>query len=299
MIKSGKLVLAFLLTALISREPPCFAQTETPLPERGFTVMLGTSPETTIAVAKALAERNGSLVCVLATTRDEADTLRLKVHREKLGGRIVVGQFGKDGSLPFPDRFVNLIICDADRLGEAAPSEEELRRVLAVKGMLTLTKEGQTQLHRAVPNENIDGWYSHWYDAAGNCLSQDRIAGFPWSLQWQHGPALEDGTADGKIVRIAEGRIVFLDNLSAELVCRDAGNGLLAWKKFLGSPQNSDVCIAGGRVHVWFDPESKTPQPGKGKEAGWLTALDLESGKVELVYKEGVQAGTAASVERP
>ena len=228
MIRSGKLVLAFLMPALVALEPPCCAQTETPLPERGFTVMLGTSPETTIAVAKAL-ERNGSLVCVMATTRDEADTLRFQVHREKLGGRVVVGRVGNGGSLPFPDRFVNLVIGDADRLGKSAPFEEELRRVLAVEGMLTLTKDGQTQLHRATPDENIDGWFSHWYDAAGNCLSQDRVAGFPRSLQWQHGPALEDGTADGKMVRIAEGRIVFLDNLGAELVCRDAGNGLLAF----------------------------------------------------------------------
>lgn len=297
MTPPGKLVPAFLLLVLVSLEAS--AQEGTPLPERGFTVMLGTPPESTIPAAKALVERNGSLVCLLAVTQDEANTLRLKVQRQNLGGRIVVGRVGKDGSLPFPDRFVNLLICDADRLGQIAPSEEELRRVLAVDGMLSLTKDGQSQPHRANPDENIDGWFSHWYDAAGNCLSQDQVAGFPRSLQWQHGPALEDGTADGKIVRIADGRIVFLDNLSAELVCRDAGNGRLAWKKYLGSPQNSDVCIAGGRVHVWFDPDTKTPQPGKGKEAGWLTALDLQNGNVELVYKEGVRAGTAASVEIP
>ena len=65
------------------------------------------------------------------------------------------------------------------------------------------------------------------------------VAGFPQAVQWQHGPAMEDGCGNGKIPRVAGGRHVAVDSFSGDLVCRDAGNGVLLWRVPLAQSPNA------------------------------------------------------------
>ena len=150
---------------------------------------------------------------------------------------------------------------------------------------------------RAVRDERSDDWTHRWYDASGNCVSQDRVAALPQSVQWQHGPAMEDGTADGKLLRIADGRWVTIDTTSGDLVCRDAGNGTLLWRKaFLLSPRD-DMAIAAGRIHFYYDRElvldaRRREQPSSGP----LVAANLATGDIVATYDEGLRSGTAKRI---
>lgn len=228
---------------------------------------------------------------------------RAAIDRLGLGGRIKVDPLSMDGHLPHPDLFVNLLVLDSSRVpSERRPRPDEIRRVLAVRGAaLVRSRENDSWRQESLSlRRDIDGWFSHWYDATGNCVSRDAVAAFPNAVQWQHGPALEDATSDGKIPRIGNGRLVVLDSISGELVCRDAGNGLLLWHRYIGSDPKGDVAIAGNRVHLWYDPavENEDHDPHRRRERGLLTALALEDGRIVQTYAEGLRAGAAASIER-
>ena len=259
--------------------------------DRGLALVI----DNNIDSAAQLAESGRWLVHLLASDSANANRLRASVQKQNLGGRVVVGVLPTTGFLPHPDRFVNLVLADIDLLGKRAPTMSEIQRILAVRGSASLRQGGQWKTIPKQRDPRLDGWFSHWYDAAGNCVSNDKLAGFPIAVQWQHGPALEDGTADGKIPRIADGRTLFMDNLSGDLICRDAGNGLLLWRLHIGSVQNSDISIAAGRIHVWLDP--KRTDRDRDREVGTLAAVDLSTGKVVQVYDQGLKAGTAKSIE--
>jgi outer membrane protein assembly factor BamB len=170
----------------------------------------------------------------------------------------------------------------------------ELLRVLAVRGAAVVGGK----VVRKPTDDRIDGWFTRWYDASGNCASRDRVAGFPEAMQWQHGPAMEDGTGDGKIPYIADGYLVHLGGKDGVLVCRDAGNGTLLWTRYVGLRQNAGIAIAAGRVHLWHDAKAeRSPDPKRMAERGPLVAIDLATGEMVQTYGEGLQAGTAKPIE--
>lgn len=242
------------------------------------------------------------LVHLLTPHREHISAFRQRVHKANLGGKVVVALFPADGHLPHPDRFVNAVFIDRDTLGTGIVDSKEIRRVVTQHGAIIHNGkrlELKAEATSVPTDQRLDGWFSHWYDASGNCVSQDEIAGFPRAVQWQHGPAMEDGTADGKIPRIAHGRALFLDNLSGDLICRNAGNGLLQWRKHVGLTQNSALSIAGRHVHLWYAPDKEANGRDRGRETGFLAALDLTSGKVVQTYKQGLEAGTAEAIEVP
>lgn len=253
--------------------------------------------DTGAVMACDLARSGRWLVHLLVPGEERVATAQELVTGRGLGGRVVVASLQPEGKLPHPDRFANLVMADLDGLGSMAPEASEIERALAVRGASFVRKDGTWQATPKRSEPDLDGWFAHWYDAAGNCVSRDRIAGFPRSVQWQHGPAMEDGTADGKIPRIADGRLVLLDNHSGDLICRDAANGLLLWRRAIGSRQNSDVSLAAGRVHLWYDPEREPEERDRRKETGPLSALDLETGQVAQVYDQGLRAGTVDAIE--
>ena len=226
-----------------------------------------------------------------------------RIQEEQLGGRIVVQPLQKAGLLPYPDRFVNLLIIKQDILNRYPFLSKESERVLAVRGARIVRGSPQARrtqfgfVTHSDHHQQIDSWSHRWYDATGNCVSYDKQVGFPVAIQWQHGPAMEDGTGDGKVPRIADGRLISLDAITGELVCRDAGNGLLLWKRYVGSRQNSDLAIVAERVYLWFDEKSLQTSNRKAfAERGPLVAFDLKSGQLLQTYDEGLTGGTAPSI---
>jgi outer membrane protein assembly factor BamB len=263
----------------------------------GLAVVIGSSLD--YAANLAAPGRMQVHLLVPSGESDAVHAVRGTVLERNLGGRVIVARLPHTGRLPHPDRFVNLLIADRDALGEDAPALAELLRVLALRGAAYLRNDGQWRVHRPPQNPQLDGWFSHWYDASGNCVSRDRVAGFPRTAQWRHGPAMEDGTADGKIVRVADGRALFVDQGGGDLICRDAGNGSLLWRRSVGLDQRNDISIAAGRVHLWYDPEQAPSDPKRRQARGPLTAFDPATGETAQVYEKGLRAGTAKGIETP
>jgi outer membrane protein assembly factor BamB len=261
----------------------------------GLVLILGDDLE----LAEQLEGRGRRLMHMLVAGPDSVDRLREAVQTRKLGGRVVVSALPADGHLPHPDRFVNFLVADLDALGDRSPDLGELTRVLAIHGSGWIRQAGGWRRIEKSEDVRLDGWYSHWYDASGNCVGRDRISGFPRSVQWQHGPAMEDGTADGKIPRVADGRIVFRDQTSGDLVCRDTGNGLLLWRRYLGGPQNGDLAIVADRVYAWHDVQADPAEGSTRRESGVLAEFDLATGDLLRAFDHGLRAGTAESVEMP
>lgn len=262
--------------------------------ERGLILVIDQQYDSAFQLAST-----GNYLVHLIIDSNQVNKVRQLILEKKLGGRLLVHPRTKDYHLPHPDRFVNLILANADPLNNQLPTETELQRILAIRGKIAIKKNNKWQITSKRSLEKLDGWFSHWYNATGNCVSQDQFAGVPRIIQWQHGPMFEDGTADGKLPRIAQGYAVFLDNRSGDLICRDAGNGLLLWKRFIGSEQNSDIALTTDHLHLWHDPTRQRMSRSKSTETGYLTAFELATGKIAQVYKAGLKAGTAKSIEVP
>ena len=172
--------------------------------DRGIALILGDQFE----LAAEFAESGRWIVHLTPADADEIARARAEFARLGLAGRVHVSPLSGDGHLPHPDRFVNLVVADLDAVPNKASVRKEIGRVLAVRAASYLWEGGKWSSERETADHEIDGWFSRWYDASGNAVSKDKIAGFPRAVQWQHGPAMEDGTADGKIMRVADGRIV-------------------------------------------------------------------------------------------
>lgn len=253
-------------------------------------------------LACELAEGGKLLVHLLVGQPDLVESLGRLIQSRGLGGRVVVQTLAADGHLPHPDRFVNLAVADLDKLAARGWKRAELERVLAVRGAAYVRENGKWQAQATSRNAKakLDDWTHRFYDASGNCVSRDAVAAVPRAVQWQHGPALEDGTADGKVPRIADGRFVTFDGQSGDLVCRDASNGSLLWRRYIGSPQAADLALVGGQIYLYFDEAAKAGEERRGNaERGPLVALDLATGKLVKTYDEALRAGTANAVATP
>jgi len=261
--------------------------------DTGLAVVLGGDAE----VPASLAGEGRMIVHWLIADGARVDAAREDIARRGLGGRVVVGPLPDGGRLPQPDRFVNLLVADLDALGDRGPAPAEIDRVLAVRGASYVKGRGQWRAEPKAGDANLDGWTHRFYDASGNCVGRDRLAGFPQAVQWQHGPAMEDGCGNGKIPRIAEGRHVAVDSFTGDLVCRDAGNGTLLWRVPAQS-ENADFALVDGRIYLYYDPEAdeETRRRHRGGH-GPLAALDLATGQTVQVYDESLRGGTAEAIE--
>jgi outer membrane protein assembly factor BamB len=260
----------------------------------GLAAVLGGDAET----PASLAAEGRMIVHWLVADATRVDGVRVEIARRGLGGRVVLGTLSDDGRLPQPDRLVNLLVGDLDALGDRAPATAEIDRVLAVRGASYVQSRGQWRVRPSLRNEKLDGWTHRFYDASGNCVGRDRLVGFPRAVQWQHGPAMEDGCGNGKIPRIADGRHVAVDTFTGDLVCRDAGNGTLLWRVPVAQSENADFAVVDGRIYLYFDAEADDEERRRYRTGhGPLVALDLATGKTVQVYDESLRGGTADVIE--
>jgi len=169
-------------------------------------------------------------------------------------GQVTAFEF--DGErLPYVDNLVNLLLVqDADGIPEA-----EMERVLAPRGVLVskvvsentsleFQKVGGWFAYRKPVPEAIDDWPMHMYEPGNNAVSQDRVVGPPKRLQWRSGPTWtrshEFASSLNAMVSM-QGKLFYVmdegSRLSAvlperwKLVCRDAFNGIVLWKRPLPS----------------------------------------------------------------
>jgi len=256
--------------------------------QSGLVCLVG---EAHLGLARNFARNGRFLVHWLVTGRQDIDVLRKQAQAANLGGLVIIEPAESTRRLPYPARFVSLLVADLDRLGDQPTVEVEVRRVLATRGAAYLKQGGRWGVLKtdraAAP---IDDWTHKWYDASGNPVSRDRLAGLPQLVQWQHGPAMHDGAVPGKMPRIADGRFFAIDNASGALVCRDAGNGLLLWRRELGLPATTDFVALDGRVYLHHDPDAAAGSSRRFAERGPLVGLDASDGKLLQVYRDGLRA---------
>jgi outer membrane protein assembly factor BamB len=199
------------------------------------------------------------------------DRARRNIQSLGLYGPVSVEQWtGK--RLPYADNLVNLVV--SAHLG-GIPMDEVMR-VLAPGGVAYVQTDGQwTRTVKPRP-EGIDEWTHFLHDAGNNAVARDTVVGPPRSLQWAAPPlwlrshetpsgfeALVCG--GGRVFYLLdEGLIGITDQRLPErwaLICRDAFNGKLLWRRPIapwGWPQwaaakfqNHDwTTITGGRTAV-------------------------------------------------
>jgi len=148
--------------------------------------------------------------------------------------------------LPYTDNLINLIVVqDAGKV-----SMDEVMRVLVPNGVAYIKKGGKwTKTVKRWPKE-IDEWTHFLHDASNNAVAHDFVVGPPRSLQWVAPPLWlrSHETPSGIQAPVsAAGRLFYffdegLIGITDErlpdrwsLVCRDAFNGRLLWKRSLDS----------------------------------------------------------------
>ncbi|MBC8874579.1 MAG: PQQ-binding-like beta-propeller repeat protein [Planctomycetes bacterium] len=173
---------------------------------------------------------------------------RRHVHSAGLYGPVSVEQFSGT-KLPYTDNLVNLVIRDVG----CEIRDEEIMRVLAPGGVvLFFNRQSQIENRKWIKPwpDNIDEWGHFLHDATGNAVADDSVVGPPRSLQWIAPPLwlrsheTPSGiqapvSAGGRLFYFFdEGLIGITDERlpdSWSLVCRDAFNGKLLWKRSLES----------------------------------------------------------------
>jgi outer membrane protein assembly factor BamB len=183
--------------------------------------------------------RAGGAYVVHGLDVDAADVARAREHVRGLG---LYGEVSVDllagARLPYVDNLVNLLV--ADGLGPVPMAE--VVRVLAPGGVALV---GGKKTVKPWPAD-IDEWAHYLHDAGNNAVADDVQVGPPRSMQWVAPPLwlrsheTPSGfeamvTSGGRVFYIFdEGLIGITDQRLPErwaLVCRDAFNGQLLWKR--------------------------------------------------------------------
>ena len=180
----------------------------------------------------------------------EANPAKVAEARSYIRGQGVYGPVSVErysGSLlPYSDNLINLIVVqDAGKV-----PMDEIMRVLAPGGVTCVWRNGKwDKTVKAWPG-NIDQWTHFLHDASNNAVADDTAIGPPRSLQWVAPPLWlrSHETPSGIQASVSAGGRLFyffdegLVGITDErlpdrwsLVCRDAFNGRLLWKRPLGS----------------------------------------------------------------
>jgi len=204
-------------------------------------------------------------------------------HIRSLGhyGRISIDAF--DGKrLPYADDIVNLMLVESG----LQVSTEEIARTLAPRGIVLFRSsapafpgwtrppvEGWTAYCKPVPND-IDEWTHFCQGPHNNPAANDTRVGFPRHLQWDAAPDWahhHQATRGIESIVSAKGRLIYLvsegeasmgDTLPERwvLVARDTFNGVMLWKKAVGSFDYGERWSAKAQPGRVFYPKQRKRQ---------------------------------------
>ena len=207
----------------------------------GFVVHIGCGDGTLTAALRA----NESYL-VHGLDADTANVQKARGHIATLGlyGPVSVEQWA-GGRLPYADDLANLVVSEDPNATPMA----EVMRVLCPNGVACVKRDGQwTKTVKPRPKE-IDDWTHFLHDAGNNAVAHDTVVGPPRSLHWMAPPlwlrshetpsgfqAMVCG--GGRVFYLLdEGLIGITDQRLPErwaLLCRDAFNGKLLWRRPIG-----------------------------------------------------------------
>jgi outer membrane protein assembly factor BamB len=219
----------------------------------------------------ALRPNDGYTVHGLETDAARVTEARRYIQEQNIYGFVSIEQYSGT-ALPYTDNLVNLIVVqDAGEI-----REDEIMRVLAPGGVACIQRNGTWRKTVKARPENIDEWTHFLHDASNNAVADDSVVGPPRSLQWVAPPLWlrshetpsgiqSPVSAGGRMFYFFdEGLIGITDERLPDrwsLVCRDAFNGRLLWKRPLaawgwrewdpGRWEGKDwTTLGGGRTNV-------------------------------------------------
>mgnify|MGYP005652794695 CR=1 FL=1 len=189
----------------------------------------------------ALRVDEGFTVHGLAASAKDVEAARAHLLAQGLYGPVSVERLaGK--ALPYADGLIDLVVVE-DRLG--VPMAEILR--VLVPGGVALAREGEGWRKTVKPpSPDTDEWSHYLHDAGNNAVANDSVVGLPRRLKWVAPPLWlrSHETASGVQAQVAsggrlfyifdEGLIGIVDERLPErwsIVCRNAFNGKLLWKR--------------------------------------------------------------------
>ena len=244
--------------------------------------------------AQAVALCNGGRMLVHALSLDEAACEAVRRHIAEAGlYGLVSAALWRGARLPYADNLVNLLVADCAALGQAAPAEAEILRVLVPgRGAAWLKRKGKWDTLRKPMPESLDGWEQYWYDATGNPISRDEAVRPSTGLQWITG---SQEIADDNGYRLSGGRLVYKrrksgvrrDDPTVQLVCRDAFNGLPCWTRETVRTGHFNTPVMGKLTPLVFT--GNRVYTVLGAEGQPLVAIDADTGETLRTYD---QAGT-------
>lgn len=197
------------------------------------------------ALTAALRADNSYTVHGLETDSAKVTEARKYINEKGVYGPVSVEQYS-GYSLPYNDNLINLIVVqDSGKV-----TNDEIMRVLAPGGVAYVQQNGNwNKTVKAWPG-NIDQWAHFLHDASNNAVAKDTTVGPPRSLQWVAPPLWlrshetpsgiqASVTANGRLFYFFdEGLIGITDERLPDrwsLICRDAFNGKLLWRRPLKS----------------------------------------------------------------
>ncbi len=163
------------------------------------------------------------------------------VRSQGVYGPVSVEQFSA-AALPYTDNLINLMVVD----DQGDVSTQEIMRVLAPGGVACILRDGKWQKIVKPWPDNIDQWGHYLHGPGNNAVAADSVVGPPRRLQWIAPPLwlrsheTPSGiqapvSAGGRLFYIFdEGLIGITDERLPDrwsLICRDAFNGKLLWKR--------------------------------------------------------------------
>lgn len=237
--------------------------------------------------AIALARSGRFVVHVLEPEADHAARLSREIRAEHLTGQVIVeGRVGQ-GSLPFTDGLVNLLIVGPS----GSVDDKEILRVLAPGGAAWICGRGAPvstgkavlsgKVIRSKPRPSAEEWSHPRRGADQNAVSDDREVAIPQGIQWLSGEP-----NPGSIFLSAGGR-----NYYGNGTCRDAYNGLLLWKaavKPMVALEDRLIALAGGGL---VEVEAATGRVIKRFEAAGNPNAALQWGNLLVaVGRAGIRA---------
>jgi len=264
--------------------------------------------------------RAGDAYVVHGLDADAKNVEAARKHIQSLGlyGPVSAEQWTSQ-RLPYADNLVNLVVISDS--GFQIP-EVEVLRVLAPNGVAYVKgKDGAWTKTQKPRPKDIDEWTHFLHDAGNNAVAHDTRVGLPRSLQWMAPPLWlrSHETPSGIQAMVCGGGRVFYvfdegvigitDQRLPErwaLLCRDAFNGTLLWRRPLGAwgwPQWAPdkfqgkdwTTITGGRTAVPNENQRRLVVDGDRLYATLsylapMTILDAATGKTLVTVAETAPA---------